>query len=189
MTRKGMSPKQYAYVARLKDQRNERVGRVAALYIKGTPIRQIAELLLLNVRRVHRDIGHARQAWKEAAREELKALLAKELARIDLVETEAWSAWNRSQQVAIEKSKEVSRDAEGKSTKRTTKQRKQVGEAMFLKVALECVVQRAKLLGLDKQDEGDGDDIQIQAVEVIVGTREQAESMLEYEEFRSIVKR
>jgi hypothetical protein len=91
--------------------------------------------------------------------------------------------------VAVEKSKEVSRDAEGKSTKRVTKQRMQVGEAMFLKVALDCVVQRAKLLGLDKQDEGDGDDIQIQAVEVIVGTREQAESMLEYEEFRSIVKR
>ena len=175
-------------IAQLKDQRNERVGRVAALYLQQKPIKLIAELLQVNIRRVYNDIKLAREMWREAAKEELKSLLSKEIARIDLIEAEAWSAWTRSQQLAIEELRERSRSEDGFTKRRVTKKSKQVGDPRFLTAAMGCVAMRAKLLGLDKQDDGDADDVQIDAVEVIVKNREEAIAMMTFEDFRSRAK-
>ncbi len=175
--------------SRLSIERMERVQRIAGMYLRGVTIREIAELAHVSTGQVHRDLAHAKAIWKKTAEASFEDLLSKEFARLDAIEDEAWKAWRRSQQLKLERAKEVTQSTDGQSVKRTKRQRQSDGEAAFLQIALGCVDRRLKLIELaKKRNEGDGDDMVVKAVEVIVHTREQAQAMLEFEEFRSMVK-
>lgn len=72
--------------------------------------------------------------------------------------------------------------------KRGRKTFDRTGEIAYMNAILSCVDRRRKLLGLSDRDRGDGVDIQVHAVEVVVHSRKQAKSMVEYEEFRKSVR-
>ena len=179
-------------ISRLSDLRNERLAKVAALYITGRyTMRQMAQMVgEITVQQIRRDLFHIRRMWEESANQDVKFYLSKELARLDAVEAEAWRSFQESKGAQTESSKEVVIDAEGDiTTKRAKKRKKGVGDASFLALILGCVDRRVKLLGLAERNVGDADDIQIQAIEVICHNREQAKAMIEFEEFRSTIKR
>lgn len=172
----------------------ERVAKVGEYWIKGKSYRTIAELLGISPAQVGRDLSHARMLWQKSTMATLDALLSAELARIDQVEAEAWRGWARSQQTLKETTRERSitsaEDDEGGgiTDKRSVKKKQHYGDAMFLKIALDCVEKRLKILAAIKEETGESDDIVVQAVEVIVSSREEAQGMLTYEDFRKIAK-
>lgn len=173
---------------RLSEKRMERVGTVAKLWLQGKPLRAIAELTATSTAQIRRDLKHAKALWKESTMATLDGLLSVELARIDQVEAEAWRGWFKSQEATKETMVEKGKDSEGTYTKRQLRKRQQIGMPDFLKIALNCVEMRVRILSAIKEENGENDDIVVQAVEVIVDNREQAKQMLEFEDFRKIVK-
>jgi hypothetical protein len=179
-------------IALLADKRKERLTRVAALYVTGRyTMREMAQRCgEVTVRQIERDLKHIRKVWADAASEDVKFYLSKELFRIDRVEAECWRGWEASCRGELETAKTVEEDAEGnKVTKKGRKKKYYGGNPAFMSQILGCVDRRIRLLGLEDRTQGGADDIQVHAVEVICENREQAMAMIEFEDFRTIVKR
>lgn len=176
-------------LCRLTRARQERLERVADLYLKGKAFRTIGELVGVSLAQVQRDLALCKREWAKATSTTIQTLAGKELARLDRIEAEAWRAWERSQAKQVERSKEVTQSDTGHTTKNLKRSKQGAGDPAFLQIALGCVNQRIRLMELLKTSEGDGDDVVIDAVEVIVRNREEAQAMLEFEEFRNAVAR
>ncbi len=178
-------------INRLTERRRERVATVGRLWLQGKSYRVIAEIVGVSRAQVDRDIRHAKAIWAQSHAEALEKLLSVELAHLDLIETEAWRGWSNSQAVFKEVIVETADDDDfegGSKKRRRTRKSRQNGDANFLRIALDCVEKRSKILMAIKEESGESDDIVVQAVEVIVENREQAQQMLTFEDFRKIVK-
>lgn len=159
--------------------------KVAEYWLKGKGLRTISQLVGKSITQVSRDLNHALALWSKSFRDNLNSLVDKEFARLDRIEAEAWRAWERSQAKSIETSTEVNEGLEGTTKKKTKKVRRPIGEAAMLAIPLKCVEARIRLFEFMARDNaGDKDDIVIDAVEVIVQNREEAEQMLTFEQFR-----
>lgn len=180
-------------IALLADKRKERLTRVAALYVQGRfTMKEMAQRCgEVTVRQIERDINHLRKVWAEAASEDVKFYLSKELYRIDRIEAECWRGWEASWRVETETGKQTEEDADGNKVVKKVRKRKYgaAGNPAFMSQILGCVDRRMRLLGLEDRTQGGADDIQVQAVEVICENREQAMAMIEFEDFRTIIKR
>lgn len=114
----------------------------------------------LSQQAISRDIQEIKRRWELTMFTQMDVKRARELAKLEVIEREAWMAWERSQGEEISKSvtsreKDLGEDDEkqimvsdGTITKTMTS-RKQVGDARFLQLMLECIHKRAELLGLD----------------------------------------
>lgn len=69
---------------------------VARLYMRGQPIGLIAEELKLSESTITSDLTAIRKVWLKQAAQAMDERKAQELARIDMVEEEAWNGWLRS---------------------------------------------------------------------------------------------
>lgn len=69
---------------------------VATLYMRGQPIGLIAEELKLGEATISNDLTAIRKLWLKQAAQAMDERKAQELARIDMVEEEAWKGWLRS---------------------------------------------------------------------------------------------
>lgn len=180
-------------VALLADKRKERLTRVAALYVQGRyTMKEMAQRCgEVTVRQIERDLKHIRKMWAESAAEDVKFYISKELYRIDRIEAECWRGWEASWRGETETGKQVETDADGNQTIRRGRKKKYgaSGNPVFMSQILGCVDRRMRLLGLEDRTQGGADDIQVHAVEVICESREQAMAMIEFEDFRTIVKR
>lgn len=188
-----MRPNFNQKTALLQDKRKERLTRVAALYVQGRfTMKEIAQRCgEVTVRQIERDIKHIRKLWADAASQDVKYYLSQELAKIDRIEGECWRGWEASWRGEKEAVKQVEEDADGNVVVKRGRKRKygMAGNPAFMSQILGCVDRRMRLLGLDDRATGGADDIQVQAVEVICDNREQALAMIEFEDFRTIVKR
>lgn len=96
MRRNLFKPHCVTLIHRLQEDRAERLGRVAKLYIQGRfTMRQIANEIGngVTVKQIERDSNHIRQLCNKAASKDLKVYLSRELATIDRVEAVCWEAW------------------------------------------------------------------------------------------------
>jgi hypothetical protein len=123
----------------------QRRQQVAKLYLQGKGQTEIAQELNLTQATISRDLEHVRTAWRESSIRDFDAQRDLEIARLNAIETEAWAAWERSQQPA--QTAVVSGAAGSQTAKRTL--RHQCGNPRFLELALRCNEERRKLLGLD----------------------------------------
>jgi hypothetical protein len=180
-------------IALLADKRKERLTRVAAMYVTGRfTMKEMAQRCgEVTVRQIERDLKHIRKIWADAASEDVKFYVSKELFRIDRIEAECWRGWEASWRVETETGKQVEEDADGNQVTKKVRKKKwgASGNPAFMSQILGCVDRRMRLLGLEDRQQGGADDIQVQAVEVICENREQAMAMIEFEDFRTIVKR
>lgn len=87
--------------------------------------------------------------WRQSAVAEIEVGQAKQLAKIDAVEVEAWAAWERSKGQVEET--ETERQANGETTKQSARVKKQTrdGDPRWLTVIQSCIDQRCKILGLN----------------------------------------
>jgi hypothetical protein len=102
------------------ERREKDLVRIAELHLSGRPSpAEIAAELGLSETQVTRDLTELRQRWRNAG----ERLAGEEIARLDRLETEAWSDWKTHERLS----------------------------ALYL--ALACIDRRMKLLGLAKQKE------------------------------------
>ena len=126
--------------------------RIADLYLQGQTQVNIAEELGIGQATVSRDLKAIQKSWKLATLVDFNEARAQELAKIDRLEREYWTAWLRStedQQTETHKAVDTG-DGQRKEAVRTV--RGQAGDPRFLVGVQWCIDRRCKLLGLDAAD-------------------------------------
>lgn len=124
------------------EQRRQQVGD---LYVKGSTQSQIARELGVSQSTVSVDLKAIRREWRDSRIRDFDEAVSIELKKLDHLEREAWSGWERSQQPA--ESTKVTQDGSGKKAEKIVKQ--QQGDPRFLEQVHRCIVSRRTLLGLD----------------------------------------
>lgn len=143
-----MQVHEYANVARPNPQEKlailERRKNVARRYIRGELQHEIACAFEVDVSTISRDLKAIQAEWMAQAVLDRGEWTARELAKIDEVERNAWVAWAKSQENA-----EVLRAKLRGGTSETEKVSKgQAGDPRHLEIVLKCVTKRCELLGL-----------------------------------------
>ena len=125
----------------------ERRKNVAQRYLRGQLQWEIARAFEVDRSIISDDLKWVHEQWLAEAKGDRAAWIAKELARIDLVEQEAWRAWDKSKETAeIMKARQMGDKAMTEMTKRG-----QAGDPRYLDIALRCSARRCELLGLNEQ--------------------------------------
>lgn len=162
------------------------------LYLKGETQAAIAKQLGVSDRTVSTYLKDIRDEWLQSRLDAHERVQAKELARIDEIERNAWAAWERSQEDAVQvTAKETpgagkKKPTPGETTTRTTAQ---VGDSKWLALALDCVEKRAKILGLYIQHEEEPATEEVTAedigvVEIVVSSRDEVPEVLKFADFQ-----
>jgi len=158
----------------------ERRNRVADLYLKGLTQSKIAELEGVTQPCIHNDLKAIRKQWVSETLTNFDEIQARELAKIDNLETAAWQAWERSCEDLVTVTEDIKREMRAEAeqtvearvsglaaklsgmepekkmmpteqnTKTTTKG--QAGDPRFLERIAWCIEQRVKIFGLVKSD-------------------------------------
>ena len=142
----------------------QRRAQVAAWYVTGEPNGQMAEALGVSPAIISQDLRFLLDKWDSFFIEAIDDKKKRELAKLDLVELEAWDAWRRSktgfQRTTITtKGQVVTKGEQGKTSfeslrpaETRIRTEESAGNPRYLKIVLECIAQRRKILGLDTPD-------------------------------------
>jgi len=142
----------------------QRRARVAELYLSGKTQQQIAADVGVSQMTVSTDFAALRKAWLASSLRDFDAMKAEELARLALLEREAWEAWHRSKDDAVtthtvtalapqeecvvkRHSKEGKRPLIPVAVKEETTASGQAGDPRYLVSVLRCIEARLKMLG------------------------------------------
>ena len=123
----------------------QRRKQVAELYLQGWSQPAIAQHLDVCQATICRDLKAIRQDWRDSAIRDFDSLRDTELQKLDLIEKEAWSAWQRSQKPA--QSAVITGDGGDQKARKSMKH--QYGDPRFLQLVTHCIGQRRAILGLD----------------------------------------
>ena len=127
---------------------------IARLYKTGWGQMEIARELGISQSQVSRDMAALRKEWLESALVDVDESRAKELAKLDHLESEYWRAWERSQEEA-----ETFTDADkARGGGYTYKIERRDGNPAFLSGVMDCIRKRCDILGVGapkEQDIGD----------------------------------
>jgi hypothetical protein len=122
----------------------DRRKKVAELTLQGVTQDDIARRLGVNQSTIGRDLEQLRVDWHESAIRDFDQAREREIQKLGFVESEAWAAWQRSQQP--EQAAMLSEGKEGKRSRSSL--RHQYGDPRFLDQINKCITQRCLLLGL-----------------------------------------
>lgn len=154
-----------AATKRTKGEREADQEVIARLYLAGKTQLEIADAVNagrpeakhIGPRQISESLKGIREAWLDRACEDYDSHVARELARIDQLEREAWEAWERSKRTARTVRTKTSpvppAPAEGQPpaeppVETTVTEAEQVGDPRFLDKVGWCVETRVKMLGL-----------------------------------------
>ena len=142
---------------RTRIQRERDLVIVSDLYLRGETQQAIAGIVSesypefsLTQQQIGYDIKKLLGRWQKQQFLNIDDIKARELARINKMEREAWDAWDRSKEDAettISKVRGATGDKEPKQVERTEQAKGQVGNPAFMKVIQWCVEQRCKIFG------------------------------------------
>ena len=149
----------FAMKTRNKDRLAARRREVVNLYHKGWTQSAIASHLKIPQATVSRDLAAMRDYWREFSIHDVEKVRIEQLQKIDLIETEAWAAWERSQKQ--HHSAQITRDKNGDSTRTSLQDR--YGDPRFLREVGRCIADRHRIVGvsppeLPPKPSADGDD-------------------------------
>lgn len=134
---------------RSKDQRDIDISRIAPLYIQGKNYREIAEILGLTIKQVSVDITTIKEDWRKTYIEDFNEYRKRELLKVDLIEAEAWEAWEKSKKGRTSKVKMAEDSQQFGSRRSATEEHSEShGDVQYLQIVHTCVHTRAKLLGM-----------------------------------------
>ncbi len=135
---------------RIKDQK-----AVADLRLRGMSQQAISEKLGISQPTVSRDLKLVHQQWQDSAKEDIGTIVARELAKLDFMETELWNEWMRSKldsQKKVVEERPTAKGGTGKIARIETAG--QTGDARYINALLGIQDRRAKLLGIDAPTKG-----------------------------------
>lgn len=128
---------------------------IESLYLQGHTHREIAQRLsrerpyTISHVQVYRDIKHIVAQWVENRETMLDAALARELRKIDALESTAWDAWERSRNVREIRTTEQIKDHDGERTKAQIRREDSCGDPRYLNVVQWCIAKRCEILGIN----------------------------------------
>jgi hypothetical protein len=125
----------------------QRRRRVAELFLQSYTQVQIAEQLGVKQPTVSADLRAVREEWRRSSIRDFDQAVEVELKKLELLEREAWLAWERSQEP--QESTRVTNDGSGKGKKAEKTVRRTPGDPRFLDQIHKCIAARRALLGLD----------------------------------------
>jgi len=170
----------------LHHQRMERLPDVIKLYLQGVSVRDIGRRVKIPVNSVYNDLKYARKMWLRKIAASAEEYLTAEVEKINLIESEAWEQWERSKLNATTKG--IEKDDKGKTTKKTQTVRGQSGDPRYLEVALKCIDKRCRMLKIGEYSTEASLAHAVHAVEIVVENAEQANRILQYEEYNDMLK-
>lgn len=135
--------------------------QIAGLYLKGRSQRDMAAQMGVSRDIIRYDLDAIRENWKKSALFDFNEAVGKQLARLDMAESEAWDAWEKSK---TNRSVTVTRQRRRTLPSASDAVLDNVSEAMkrdeqrdadprYLQIALDCIKERNKILGLYAPDE------------------------------------
>lgn len=146
---------------RSKFQRKADYERITSLYLRGWRQADIAAELGLTQQQVSYDLGVVQKQWRESTTMNLDEAKQKELARIDELQNDFWTAWESSKTERTKARQETdgTKDRSGKPiVKKSSMEKEQRdGNPAFLQGVLSCIDRRCKLLGLDAPEKSEVD--------------------------------
>ena len=122
----------------------ERRKSIADLVLKGWTQMAIAAHLKVAQSTVARDLDEIKRHWRESAIRDFDEAREQEIRKMNLVETEAWAGWLRSQGPVQAASLTEGKDG----SRRSSSLKHQYGNPRFLEQIIKCSVHRSALLGL-----------------------------------------
>lgn len=135
-----------------KFQKEERRMQITELYLKGKTQGFIAELLGISQPMVSREIKKIIDLWQKSVWAGIDLLKREELARIEVMEKEAWEAWERSKTIPKRtrlKSYSARYGSDKPNSQRMeTTEEESYGDPVFMQVIMGCWDRRCKILGL-----------------------------------------
>ena len=123
----------------------QRRQQVAELALQGWSQAKIAEHLNVAQGTISGDLTAIRKEWRESALRDFDEARAIELQKLNLIETEAWSAWKRSQKP--QQSAVFTGASPGPESRKSLANR--YGDPRFLDLINKCIAARRALCGLD----------------------------------------
>lgn len=150
---------------RTKGQRTADRSIIAGLIIEGKKIHEIRDHINdlrdydLSMTSIYKDMKLVQKQWVEEYLSDINTAKAKELARIDRIEKEAWRAWDESKRDIKKTEKErIENEQIGKNEQPFHKHRKvrakttqteRDADKEFMKIVQWCVETRCKILGIN----------------------------------------
>lgn len=141
--------------ARTREKRAADMAEMARMRLFGYQQTEIAAKLGLNQATVSRDLAKIAEQWKAQAVTDLDAVRARELAKLDALEVQAYEAWIASK---ADTQRKVVEDRPGKGGGKFAKieTTQNVGDPRFLQAILAIQDRRAKIQGFDAPAKFDG---------------------------------
>lgn len=121
---------------------------ISGLYLQGWIQADIADEVGVDQSTISRDLKTLQQEWLDSTLVNFDEAKAKELAKIDHLECEYWSAWQRSQEDAESETTKMVEVQSGKRLEAQTQRKGQAGDPRFLTGVQWCIEQRCKVLGI-----------------------------------------
>ena len=152
---------------------------IVRLYLKQKSHKEIAQTLNVSVHYVGRQLKQIKDAWLESTLVDFNRRQNQELARIDALEAEYWTAWEGSK---ADESREALEYVDEDSIMRLSRKRletiKRNGTSSFLQGIQWCIEQRCKILGLHAPKEIKIDQHQRKTKELPELTREELRQII-----------
>ncbi len=120
----------------------ERRKNVAARYVRGQTQWEIARAFEVDQGTISRDLKAIHAEWLASAVLSRGEWTARELARIDEVERQAWAAWAKSQ----ENAETLRAKMRGDKAETEKISKGQAGDPRYLEIVLKCIAARIALL-------------------------------------------
>lgn len=132
-----------------------RQSEISRYYLQGKTQLEIADLLSCSVGTVNRDLQILNKRWLESAQADINARKARELAKLDRLEGQAWESFFLSNRV-IEKGQGKRKTPSAKSGGRDkesfnqfVKEVETAGDPRFLNIVADCIERRCRIIGID----------------------------------------
>lgn len=125
-------------------KRSERRRQVARYFLKGWTQADIARHMNIPQATVSRDLAAMREYWREFPVYDFEKVRLEQLQKVDLIEAEAWAAWQRSQEQ--QRSASLSHGKAGEQSRTSLKD--QSGDPRYLREVARCVAQRYEMIGV-----------------------------------------
>lgn len=124
----------------------------ANMYLQGRAIADIATEIGVSDSTIRRDLRLIMEYWRRSAVFDFNQRKMRELAALEMTESEAWSAWRRSCESKIKtvhrvRSADVTEDGESEITTDITTTEQRDGDPRFLAIIEKCITTRLKVIG------------------------------------------
>lgn len=134
---------------------SKRRATVAAKYLKGWHQQKIADHCEVSVATICSDLKALHKQWLDRSQQHYDRHMARELAKLDHLEAEAWESYNESKQATEhyqrESQKNTARPGKPLDTTKSkgSKILKSAGDSRFLLIVENCIDKRCKILGIN----------------------------------------